>query len=177
MRRCVAGSVGRPSTTFRKTSVFSFSKVQSKTLNQRQRDKASHPTRPESSNARFRQPQISENTHYTVKRIRYRAGVAQRVGRGIALLFHNGGTRRGRVVSSGPRPYFTPGKEPVPILTHYTAYKIVTQQTGNCMESAKTGAQFLLHSTAALLVGQTDNRLLGATDLYFWKTQLKLFKV
>ena len=39
-----------------------------------------------------------------------------RVGRGIALLFHDRGTRRGWVVSSTPRPYFTPGKDPVPIL-------------------------------------------------------------
>jgi len=42
--------------------------------------------------------------------------VAQRVGRGIALLFHDHGTRRGWVVSSMPRPHFTPGKEPVLIL-------------------------------------------------------------
>ena len=42
--------------------------------------------------------------------------MAQRVGRGIALLFHNRGTRRGWVVSSTPRPHFTPGKDPVPIL-------------------------------------------------------------
>jgi len=47
---------------------------------------------------------------------RYRPGVAQRVGRGIALLFHVRGTRRGWVVSSTPRPLFTPGKDPVPIL-------------------------------------------------------------
>jgi len=51
-----------------------------------------------------------------VKWPRYRSGVAQRVGRGIALLFHDCGTRRGWVVSSMPRPHFTPGKEPVPIL-------------------------------------------------------------
>ena len=42
--------------------------------------------------------------------------VAQRVGRGIALLFYDHGTRRGWVVSVTPRPYFTPGKEPVPIV-------------------------------------------------------------
>jgi len=30
-----------------------------------------------------------------VKGSRYRPGVAQRVGRGIALLFHDHGTRRG----------------------------------------------------------------------------------
>ena len=51
-----------------------------------------------------------------VKWSRYRPGVAQRVGRGIALLFHDRGTRRGWVVSSTPRPHFTPGKHRVPIL-------------------------------------------------------------
>ena len=50
-----------------------------------------------------------------VKWSRYRPGVAQRVDRGIALLFHDRGTRRGWAVSSTPRPNFTPGKEPVPI--------------------------------------------------------------
>ena len=40
----------------------------------------------------------------------------QRVGRGIALLFHDRGTRRGLVVSSTPRPHFTPGKDPAPTL-------------------------------------------------------------
>ena len=42
--------------------------------------------------------------------------MAQRVGRGIALLFHDLGARRGRVVSSTPRPDFTPGKDPEPIV-------------------------------------------------------------
>ena len=51
-----------------------------------------------------------------VKWSRYRPGVAQRVGRGIALLFHDRGTRRGWVVSSTPRLNFTPGKDSVPIL-------------------------------------------------------------
>ena len=43
-------------------------------------------------------------------------GVPQRVGRGIALLFHDHGTKRGWVVSSTPWPHFNPGKDPVPIL-------------------------------------------------------------
>ena len=43
-------------------------------------------------------------------------GVAQRVGRGVALLFHDRSTRRGLVVSSTPRPHFTPGKDTVFIL-------------------------------------------------------------
>ena len=51
-----------------------------------------------------------------VKCSRYRPGVAQKVGRGIALLFHDSGTRRGWVVSSTPRPHFTSGKDAVPIL-------------------------------------------------------------
>jgi len=42
--------------------------------------------------------------------------VAQRVVRGIAVLFHDRGTRRGRVVNSTPRPRFTPRKDLVPIL-------------------------------------------------------------
>ena len=58
-------------------------------------------------------------SHSTVKKekySRYRPGVAQRVGRGIALLFHDRGTRRGWVVSSTSQPHFTHGKDPVPIL-------------------------------------------------------------
>jgi len=47
---------------------------------------------------------------------RYRPGLGQRVGEGIALLFHDRDTRRGWVVSCTPRPHFTPGKDPVPIL-------------------------------------------------------------
>ena len=43
---------------------------------------------------------------------RYRPIVAQRVDRGIALLFHDRGTRRGWVVSSTPWPYFTPRERP-----------------------------------------------------------------
>jgi len=51
-----------------------------------------------------------------VKWSRYRPGVAQSVGRGTALPFHDRGTRRGWVVSSTTRLHVTPGKDPVPIL-------------------------------------------------------------
>ena len=51
-----------------------------------------------------------------VKWSRYRPCVAQRVVKGVALLFHDCGIRRGWVVSSTPRPHFTPRKDPVPIL-------------------------------------------------------------
>ena len=51
-----------------------------------------------------------------VKWSRYRPGVAQRVGMGIALLFHDRSPRRGWVVSSTPLLHFTPGKDLVCIL-------------------------------------------------------------
>jgi hypothetical protein len=46
----------------------------------------------------------------------YRPSVAQRVGRGITLLFHDRGTRSGWVVSTTCRLHFIPRKDPVPIL-------------------------------------------------------------
>jgi len=51
-----------------------------------------------------------------IKWSRYRPSVAQMVGRGIALFLHDCGTRRGWVVSSTPRPHFTPEKNTVPVL-------------------------------------------------------------
>ena len=60
--------------------------------------------------------EIANAVYKRVKWSRCRPGVAQREGRGIALLFHDRGTRRWWVVSSTPRPHFTPGKDPVPIL-------------------------------------------------------------
>jgi len=56
------------------------------------------------------------SVYIKVKFSRYRPGVAQRVCRGIALLLQDPRTRRGWVVSSTPRPHFTRGKAPVPIL-------------------------------------------------------------
>jgi len=41
---------------------------------------------------------------------------AHRGSRGIALLFHDHGTRRGWGVSDTPQPLFTPWKNPVPIV-------------------------------------------------------------
>ena len=62
---------------------------------------------------------ITSNTEYDKKKLkwsRYKPGVSQRVGTGIALFFHDRGTRRGWVISSTPRPHFISGKDPVPIL-------------------------------------------------------------
>ena len=61
--------------------------------------------------------------------------MAQRVGRGIALLFHDRGTRKGWVVSSTPRPHITPGKHTVPIL----------QEAGWAPGSVWTGGKFRPH--------------------------------
>jgi hypothetical protein len=61
--------------------------------------------------------EIRYNTEYIkVKWSRYRPDVTQSMGTGIALLFLDRGTRRWWVVSSTPRPHFTPGKDPVPIV-------------------------------------------------------------
>ena len=49
-----------------------------------------------------------------VKWSRYRPGVAQRVGRGIALLFHDRGTRRWWVVRARPGRTLPPGKTRYP---------------------------------------------------------------
>jgi len=46
----------------------------------------------------------------------YRPNVAQRVDRGIALLFHDRSTRRGWVVSSTLWLYFAPGRDLVPFV-------------------------------------------------------------
>jgi len=70
-----------------------------------------------------------------VKWSRYRPGVAQKVGRGIALLFHDRDTRRGWAVSSTPWPHFTPWKDPVPIL----------QEVGWAPGSVRTGGKSRLH--------------------------------
>ena len=50
--------------------------------------------------------------------------------RGIALVFLDRGTRRGRGVSVTPRPLFTPGKDAVPILQEAE----ISKGTGKCTE-------------------------------------------
>ena len=83
---------------------------------------------------------------------RYRPGVAQREGRGIALLFHDRGTRRGSVVSSTPPPHSTPRKDPVPIL----------QEAGWTPGPVWTGGKSRPHRDSIIKVG--DQYYLS-----FWK--------
>jgi len=49
-----------------------------------------------------------------VKRSRYRPGLAQRVGRGIALIFHDRGTRRGEWSAARRGRNLPPGKTRCP---------------------------------------------------------------
>jgi hypothetical protein len=48
---------------------------------------------------------------------------AHRGSRSIALPFHDHGTRKGRGVSVTPRPLFSPGKDPVPIVQEARWYQ------------------------------------------------------
>ena len=61
---------------------------------------------------------------------------ALRGSRGIALPFHDHGTRRGWGVSVTSRPLFTPGKDPVPIV----------QEAGWAPGPVWTGAENLTHT-------------------------------
>ena len=61
---------------------------------------------------------IYDELYYVkVKFSRYRPGVAQRVGRAIALLFHDRGTRRGEWSAARPGRTLPPGK------SRYTFYR------------------------------------------------------
>ena len=75
--------------------------------------------KPEESNAAAyrRQTTGAPNTCTLVQALRLWTGrTAHRWSRGIALLFLDHGTRRGWEVNVTPRPLFTPGKDPVPIV-------------------------------------------------------------
>ena len=64
------------------------------------------------------------NMYHCKRWSRYRPSVAQRVGRGIAVFFHDRGTRREWVVSSTLRPHFPLGK------TRYPLYRRIVAPEG-----------------------------------------------
>ena len=76
-----------------------------------------------------------------VKWSRYRPGVAQRVGRVIALLFHDRGTRRRWPVSSTPRSHFTP-----PGKTRYPLYRRLGGPQGRSGRAEKSRPHRLARS-------------------------------
>jgi len=73
------------------------------------------------------------NKKVKLKFSRYRPGVAQRVGRGIALLSLDHGTGRGWGVRVTLRPFLTPGKDAV----------LIVQEAGWTPGSVWTGAENL----------------------------------
>jgi len=73
---------------------------------------------------------------------RYRPGVAQRVGRGIALLFREGGTRRG----GGEWLAARPGRTLLPGKTRYPFYRRLDGpqgRSGRAENLVPTGILFL----------------------------------
>ena len=85
-----------------------------------------------------------------VQALRLRTGsTAHRGSRGIALFFYHHGTRRGWGVSVTPRPLFTPGKDPVPIVQE-AGWAITERRMGNdvvdpCVLNMGTGWQVISH--------------------------------
>ena len=95
---------------------------------------------------------------------------AHRGSRGITLLFLDHGTRRGWGVSATPRPLFTPGKDPVPIV----------QEVGWVSGAVWTGAENLApppgfdpRTVQPIASRYTDwaipaHKLYMKTRAYFW---------
>jgi len=67
-----------------------------------------------------------------VKFSRQRPGVAQRVSKGIAVLFHDRGTRRGEWSAARPGRTLPPGKTRYPLYRRLIIYLIATNITLPC---------------------------------------------
>jgi len=96
-----------------------------------------------------------------VKWSRYRLGLAQRIGRGIALPFHYHSTRRGEWSSARPG-HFTPWKEPVPIL----------QEAGWAPGPVWTGGKFRPHRDSSPSIWFLQPQYISFTmhSVTSWKT-------
>ena len=99
--------------------------------------------------------------------------MAQRVGSGIVILFHDSGNKRGWVVSRTARPHFTPGKDPVSIL----------QEARWAPGPVWTGVKPRPHRDFFLLISTTYNRLISVVHSLFdhkcpfytvWVSQVKV---
>jgi hypothetical protein len=97
-------------------------------------------------------PARNEWDQRKVKWCRYRPGVAQRVGRGIALLFHDRDTRRVWVVSSTPSRTLPPGKNGYPFDRRLGGPQ---GRSGRAENLVPTG----IRSRTLQLVAQSLNRL------------------
>ena len=98
---------------------------------------------------------------WKVKWSRYRPGVAQRMGRGIALLFHDRGTRRVWVVSSTSRPHFTPGKSRYPFYRRLGGPQGRSGRAENLVPTA-------IRSRTVQPVAQSLYRLSYRAHIYCW---------
>ena len=120
---------------------------------------------------RFDQNCAATSLYYTwsrkVKFSRYRPGVVQRVGRGIALIFHDRGTRRGWVVSSTSRSHFTPGKDPI-LIVQEAGW--VQSRTGRAENLVPTG----IRSQTVEPVVQSLYRLSYRAHIYTWRNKWKI---
>jgi len=103
-----------------------------------------------------------------IKWCRYRPGVAQRVGRGIALFFHDRGTRRWWVVSSTLRPHFTPGKNWYPL---YRRLDGPQGRSGRAEILVPTGIQ---SRTAQQVVSRFTDWATGPIYIYIYIVGLKV---
>ena len=97
-----------------------------------------------------------------VKPSRYRPGVAQRVGRGIALPFHDRATRKGWVVSSKPRPHFTPRK------TRYPFYRRLGGPQGRSGRAENLVPTGIWSRTVQPVVSRYTDWASGPTHIYIY---------
>ena len=116
-------------------------------------------------------------TLYTKKKwSHYRPGVAQRVGRGIALLFHDRGSRRGWVVSSTPGRTLPPGK------TRYPFYRRLGGPQGRSGRAENLVPTWIRSRTVQPVVCHytdwaTRPTLMKCrgTNLFYWDIKIKVF--
>ena len=113
------------------------------------------------------QPEGLRNTIKKVKWSHYGPGVAQRVGRGIVLLFHNRGTRRGWVVSSTLRPHFNPRKTRYPFYRKLGGFQGRSGRAGNLLPTG------IRPWTVQLVVSRYTDWATGPIQKYSKKIDLK----
>ena len=101
-----------------------------------------------------------------VKFSRYRPGVTQRVGTGIALRFHDRGTRRGWVVSSTLRPHLPPGK------TRYPFYRRLGGPQGRSGRAENIVSTGIRSRTVQPVVSPYTNRATRPIYIYIYKVKL-----
>ena len=103
----------------------------------------------------------------------YRTGVAQRVGRVVALLFHDRCTRRAWVVSVTPRPPLPPGK------TRYPFYRRLGGPQGRSDRGENLVTTGIRSRTVQPVASRYNDWATGPTSLsmYLWISAMKVMTV